>query len=129
VHRRAELREIVVAAVYLAAMAAWIYGVARPQVGYGSDAAAVGFLVVLAAVHLGAGWGIGRWWAVLLPLVAIVLALPAGTPERGEDPLPIWFGVAVFIAPAGALLIAVAATLRRRAGHLRQRGAEPTLRA
>jgi hypothetical protein len=52
---RAERTEIVVAAGYLAAMTVWIYAVARPQVGYGSDVAGVVFLAGLAAVHVATG--------------------------------------------------------------------------
>jgi peptidoglycan/LPS O-acetylase OafA/YrhL len=114
---RAERTEIVVAAGYLAAMTVWIYAIALPQVGYVSDVAGAVFLAALAAVHVATGWGVGRWWAVLLPAVAVVLALPAGTPERGDEPFPVWFALAVFIAPPGTLLIALAVTARRWPRH------------
>ena len=99
-------------------MAAFVYGVAEPQAGYGSDVAGVLGLVGLVVLHVATGFGTARWWAVLLPAVAVLVAIPAGYPDgyRGE-PLPIWFGLAAF-SPVGALLIAAgvgtALTVSRR---------------
>ena len=98
---------------YLAALTSWIYAIAEPQVGYGSDVAAVATLIALVALHLATGWAIGRWWAVFLPLVPIVIALPAGTPTKGEDPYAIWWAIAWYVAPAGAFLILLTVALRR----------------
>ncbi len=100
---------------YFAAMAFWIYGIARPQVGYGSDTVGVVALVALGTLHLATGWLIGRWWAVLLPAVVVLMSIPAGTPTQGEEPFPIWFGLLWLVAPLGALLIAVATAIRRLA--------------
>ena len=94
-------------------MLVFVYAIARPAVGYGSDAANIAILVALAVLHVLVGWLIGRWWAVLLPLLIVPLAIPAGTPSVGEDPLPVWFGLAMIVAPIGAVLIGIAAALRR----------------
>jgi hypothetical protein len=111
VRRRAEAQPFVVAAAYVAAMAVFIYGIVDPSVGYGSDVASGIGIGALALLHLGTGWAIGRWWAVLLPALTIPIALPAGSPERTEP--EIWIGVAYVIAPTGAVLIGLAAALRR----------------
>ena len=106
-------RLYVVSGLYLACMAGFVYGFADHQVGYGSDVASVLVLVVLVALHVATGVGARRWWVVVLPVVAVLLAIPAGYPDaRRGEPLPIWFGLAL-VAPAGALLIGVgsAATL------------------
>ena len=99
------------AAAYVAAMAFYIYGIADRSWTFGSDAREGLVLGALAALHLAAGWGIGRWWAVLLPAVAIPLAVPAGYPDRTEPEL--WIGVAYVLVPLGTVLIGLAAALRR----------------
>jgi hypothetical protein len=99
------------AAAYVAAMAFYIYAVADRNWTFGSDAREALVLVALAALHLAAGWGIARWWAVLLPALAIPLALPAGYPDRTEPEL--WIGVAYVLVPIGVVLIGLAAALRR----------------
>jgi peptidoglycan/LPS O-acetylase OafA/YrhL len=114
VRLRAEARPLVVAAAYVAAMAFYIYAIADRNVGYGSDIANWFGIAALAALHLGTGWGIGRWWAVLLPLLAIPIAIPAGYPERTEP--QVWIGVTWVIVPFGALLIGLAAAIRRVEG-------------
>jgi hypothetical protein len=111
VRLRAEARPLVVAAAYVAAMALYIYGIADRNVGYGSDVAGWLGIAALAALHLATGWSIGHWWAVLLPLLAVPLATPAGYPERTEPEL--WIGVAYVVAPAGVTLIALAVAVRR----------------
>jgi peptidoglycan/LPS O-acetylase OafA/YrhL len=111
VRLRAEARPLAVAAAYVAAMALYIFGIADRNVGYGSDAAGWLGIAALAALHLATGWGMGRWWAVLLPLLAVPIAIPAGYPERTEPEL--WIGVAYVVAPAGVALIALAVAVRR----------------
>ena len=108
------------AAGYLAAMTFWIYAIAKPQVGYGSDTAALATFAALVVLHIVTAWWIGRWWAVLLPPLVILLAIPAGTPVKGEDPFPIWVAVTWIVAPAGAFLILVIVAIRRAAWPLAQ---------
>ena len=65
-------------------------------------------------MHLGTGYAIGRWWAFALPVLAILAAVPAGSPDenRGE-PFAIWLGLALFAAPAAVGATAVGVALRR----------------
>lgn len=107
---------MIAAALYVAAMLVFVYAIVEPSVGYGSDAANIAALAVLGLLHIAAGWLIARWWAVLLPFVVVPLAVPAGTPELGEAP-PIWVGLAWFTAPLGALVIGIAAAIRRMASE------------
>jgi peptidoglycan/LPS O-acetylase OafA/YrhL len=111
VRRRADARPLVVAAAYVAAMAFFIWVIADRSVGYGSDLANWLGLAALTALHLATGWGIGRWWAVLLPLLAIPISVPAGYPARTEPEL--WIGIAYVLVPAGTVLIALAIAFRR----------------
>lgn len=99
-------------------MIVYIYAIASRSVGYGSDAADAVILAGLVVVHLATGWFATRWSALFLPALAIVIAVPAGTPVRGEDPLPIWFGIATLIALPGAALIAAGVGARRLAAPL-----------
>jgi hypothetical protein len=108
------------AAAYVAAMAFFIYGIADRNVGYGSDVAGWLGIAALAALHFGTGWGIARWWAVLLPALMIPLAVPAGYPERTEPQL--WIGIAFVLVPLGTVLIALGAAIRRVSFHRRDRG-------
>jgi NAD/NADP transhydrogenase beta subunit len=111
VRRRADARPFVVAAAYVAAMAFFIYAIVDPSVGYGSDVANWFGIAAVAALHLATGFGIGRWWALLLPLLAIPLSIPAGYPERTEGP-QIWIGMAYVLVPCGMLLIGLAIAFR-----------------
>lgn len=113
-----EQRAPAVATAYLACAVAYIYAIANPGLGEGSDATGVVFLVVGIVLHLATGWLGRRPWLVLLPVAAALLSVPAGYPESEfSEPLPIWFGFTVFIAPIGCLLI-LAGVL---GGRLRER--------
>ena len=72
---------------YLLLMTAWIYGSADT----GRDDIWLAPLVILAQVAL--GFGVGRWWALFLPLALVVIAVPAGVPDfrqaaRGSQSAP-----------------------------------------
>jgi hypothetical protein len=103
-------------ALYVALMAAWIYGFAATSHGEGTTAGVIG-LLLLAAIHLGAGLVVARWWAVLLPIGAIAVALPAGTPDVGGEPFPIWFSLVLFALPEAALVALGVLVARKRAGN------------
>jgi hypothetical protein len=117
-------RDVVAAAAYIAAMLFFIYAIADRSIGYGSDAVGIAAVAALALVHLATGFG-GRWWLIVLPLAAVALAFPAGSPAKGYEPLPIWFGLAIFAVP-GAALIAIGVVAARivaaRRGAARRQG-------
>jgi uncharacterized membrane protein YhaH (DUF805 family) len=71
--------------------------------------------VVLGALfHFAIGFATGRWWAAVLPWLAVLAAIPAGYPDANKgEPFPIWFGLAWFVAPIGCLLIAIGVLVRR----------------
>jgi hypothetical protein len=84
---------------YLFGMTWFIYG----ELNTGREDTWLLPLVVLAQVALGVG--LNRWWAALLPLALVVIAIPAGLPEitpSNAEPFPVFFGVAfgaVFAVP------------------------------
>jgi hypothetical protein len=84
-------RNIVVVVCYLAAMTLFVYGIANPGVAYGNDAANILGAVTLGLLHLGTGLLASRWWVILLPVLPILIAVPAGYPEEGREPSLIWF--------------------------------------
>ena len=110
--RIVESRASITAALYLIAMALWIYVVEERQLFYGQPEANLLLTLILAGVQVGAGLLLGRWWALVLPLVAVALAVPAGYPDANMgEPLPTWLGL-LLASPIAVILIAtgVAAT-------------------
>jgi hypothetical protein len=98
---------------YLAFCFVGIYWGLDRQLLYGSDAAGLVAIVVVAVVHVGVGFAVGRNWAVLLPLIAVAIAVPLGYPSanRGE-PLPIWLALLYFL-PFAIALVAIGIGARR----------------
>ena len=47
----------------------------------------LGLLAIAALVHPLLGFAIGSYWALLLPFVPALMALPAGTPDGSEWPV------------------------------------------
>lgn len=70
-------------------------------------------LAVLAVVHLAAGFAIGRWFALFLPVLLIVLSIPVPTDPDAYEPIPLWWATALWLAPIGAGLLAVGVGARR----------------
>ena len=92
-----------IVATYAAIAAAYVYGYLETEIGFGSDVVNWGVISLLALVHVAAGAVIGRWWAVALPLVLPLLALPAGfSPRRGLE-APLWLVLAAVVPLAAAL--------------------------
>ncbi len=90
---------------YLGLMTLFIYGVADRGVDDGTEWL-FPFLVLL---QIAVGFFVGRWWAVALPVLVVLISVPAGmppiTPDNAE-PLPLWFGFGIgacFAAPLVAL--------------------------
>ena len=81
------------AVVYLVVMTLWIYGVLNRSTADWTD----WFVLVVAVLQILVGFAVGRWWAILLPLLVVAISVPAGfppiTPDNAE-PFPIFFGVA-----------------------------------
>jgi hypothetical protein len=112
------------ALLYLVAMASWVYLVVdtprRSESPWDSGAV---FLAAL-LLHLGVGLAIGRSWALLLPLAAALIAVPAGY-AYGDSPgdydffpvLPIWVGILfaqAILAPVLGAGIVTRIVLRKR---------------
>ena len=89
-------------------MTLWIYVVVdRTEI----DALWLAPLLVLA--QLAVGFAVPRWWAVLLPLVLVLISVPAMdppiTPESAE-PFPIFFSL-LFALPIAVPMIAFGVVL------------------
>ena len=102
---------LVIVLGYFVLMTWFIYG----EMNTGRDDVWLAPLIILAQLALGVA--LNRWWAALLPLALVVIAIPAGYPEitpSNAEPFPLFFGVAfgvLFVAPL--VLIGV---LGRRVG-------------
>jgi hypothetical protein len=106
-------RASITVAVYLIAMGLWIYVVEERQLFYGQPEANLPLTSILAGVQVGAGLLLGRWWALVLPLVAVALAVPAGYPDANMgEPLPTWLGLLV-VSPVAVILIAAGVAAAR----------------
>jgi hypothetical protein len=92
---------------YILLMALWVYGFAAIDRDL---PAPVVFLSLLAAgaVQVGLGYAIGRWEAVAMAAVPVLLALAAGGRASG-----LWITVAVLMVFPGAPLIALGVYARR----------------
>lgn len=113
------MRALYIVAVYLGLMAVYIYWVVERQLFYANETANWLLPAVLGSLHVILGLLLVRWWALALPLLAVVLAVPAGYPDANKgEPLPIPVGLALF-SPLAILLVAlgvaVAMASRRRA--------------
>ena len=116
-------RAAVGVASYLALMAAWIYGFENTSVRLGHEDVADWFsfsLALFAALQIGLGIVVGRWWALLVYGLAIAVAIPAGRPPwlYHDQPAPLWRTLldgAVLALP----LIALGVALRRLGPRVR----------
>lgn len=82
-------RAAVVVVAYLAVAAAWVYLFLDSGSLEGDD---LWWLVTagFAVAHVALGFLVGRWPVVLLPLVLVPLAIPAGYPQSMFEPPPVW---------------------------------------
>jgi hypothetical protein len=112
-------RDVAAAAAFVAAMLAFVYGIANPDSLPDTDVVTAVVLSALAALHFGTGLAGGRWWLLGLPVVAVLLSIPAGYPETAEgEPLPIWFGLSI-IEIIGFPLIAIGVVAHKLAARHR----------
>jgi hypothetical protein len=101
--------------LYVAGMAGWIYGVLNP---WPPEALLWASVVAVVIAHGVLGYYV-RLWTLAFYAVAVVLAVPAGYPETGGEPLPLWITLGLFFAPVvlAATLIGLATrTLREKRG-------------
>jgi hypothetical protein len=101
------------AVAYLVLLVALVYG-PWDSAASANDGAAVAAAAALAILHFVTGWVIARWWVVVLPVLSVLLAVPAGRPDGvGGEPFPIWFVLAYLVAPVGIVLAALGVLARR----------------
>jgi hypothetical protein len=91
-------------AAFLAVMAGVIYGVL--DTGFGRGAVAL-IYVLIVVVHFAYGYATATWWALLLPPLVVLIALPADSSDflRGA------------LDPSGMVLIAIGVGLARMWGR------------
>lgn len=91
---------VVALAVYLAGVAAWVFGVLDGSST--TEATTIVSLVVLALLHVSVGAAFGEWRVAVLPLLGILVAVSAGRADWDDaDPaLPVW-APALLLAPSG----------------------------
>jgi hypothetical protein len=111
------------ALVYLAVSLIWLYGFVDRGWFEGDDWRAWSILGLGVAVHVAFGWAIREWAALLLPIVLVFLAVPAGYPESDfGEPLPVWIAQIFFLVfeiPAIALGLGLRALYAARRRVLR----------
>jgi hypothetical protein len=100
---------------YLALAAAWVYVFLDRGFFEGHGLwwlVAAGF----ALAHVALGFLMGRWPVVLLPLVLVPLAIPAGYPESRWEPPPVWLTQTLFVQ-FEVSLVALGVGVRTLAGR------------
>jgi hypothetical protein len=107
--------------VYVAAMTAYIYAFVHvPEPDYASEvgAAEAAVLASVALLHVAVGFVIFWPFAILAPLLPVVIAISAGDYPGGWPEGPVWLGVLLnelfFGLPLIALGIAIRALVDRR---------------
>ena len=89
-------RSIAVAAYY-ALMLVWLFWVVDRQVFFGEPVRDTLAAASVLVVQVLAGLAVARWWALLLPVPVVLIAIPLGYPSTNlGEPLPVWFGLLVF---------------------------------
>jgi hypothetical protein len=68
---------------------------------------------VIILLQVAVGFVVGRWPAVVLPALVVLISIPAGyPPSEGGEPFPLWFGLA-FSALFAIALIALGVVGRK----------------
>jgi hypothetical protein len=105
------MRAIAVTTGYLATMAVY-FALWKKDVTTGEPWGWL-WLAAVGMLHLAAGLLVGRWWALLLPFAAILLAVPYGYGEGVGQEAPIWLYYGFIVAVPAALLVATGWGARR----------------
>ena len=98
------LVRILAVGVFLGGSAAAIYA---PSAG--STAVGVLALAALLLFYVACGAAIGRWWAMLLPLLVVLIAIPS----NADSDVPYWADYLFFLAVPAALLLGLGVLLGR----------------
>jgi hypothetical protein len=81
------------ALAYLGLGAAWLYGVVDQGRLEGGDLRGWSLVGLFLAFHVAFGFVLREWPALLLPIMLVFLAIPAGYPEsQFSEPSPVWLG-------------------------------------
>jgi hypothetical protein len=113
----------VAAIAYLGLAAAWVYLFLDSGFLEGDDRwwlVTAGF----ALAHIALGFAAKHWPVVLLPLVLVPLAIPAGYPQSMFEPPPVWLTQALLVQ-FEVPLVALGVGLRTFADHRRRAGWRP----
>ena len=90
-------------------MTLWVYVVVdRTEIDGG-----LWVVPLLVLAQLAVGFAVRRWWAVLLPLVVVLISVPAMDPPITPDsaePFPIFFSL-LFALPVAVPMIALGVVL------------------
>jgi hypothetical protein len=86
-------------------------------------------MALLLIGFLGGGLVIGRWWAtVFLPVLAILLSIPAGENHDLSEDIPWVSFIFVFLLPVWMALVALGVGIHKLASRFwPRRGGEPRL--
>jgi hypothetical protein len=86
------------ALAYLGLGALWLYGVVDEGRLEGSDLRGWVLIGLFLGLHVAFGFVIREWPALLLPILLVFLAIPAGYPEsQYSEPSPVWLGQILFV--------------------------------
>jgi hypothetical protein len=79
------------------------------------------WMIVLAVASVAFGWAAGSWWAALIALVSVPLAIPFDYLDhyRFSEPFPVWFSALVW-TPLSAGLIMLGVAARKARGRWRR---------
>ncbi|HET7856979.1 MAG TPA: hypothetical protein VFL41_11035 [Gaiellaceae bacterium] len=124
--------ELLPAAVFCVLMTIYVYAwVHQPEPDYSNEPENAIDVIVPTAVlvlHLATGFAIGRWWALVLALFPVVVAIPAGDYPGGWPELPVAFTM-ISEEVVGLLALAGGVLARRLLEHRRERHAGTQSRA
>lgn len=90
---------------YVAALTLWLYADAIDRLGF------VLSWLVLVAIHAATGFLIGRGWALVLPIAAVPIAIPASLRD-GDDGAAVATAIFPFL-PVATVLIVLGLGFRR----------------